>query len=374
MPDRQASTHAQQTGKQNRPTNAFFRHLPIRTAMTQTPTLSYRSQPFVHLLFLALVMLSCLGLLAPLAAQADDGQDWPNRNIHLIVPFPGGSSPDLLARTLAEHLSNKLDRSVVVENKPGAGGNIGTSFVSRAKPDGYTLLVTINGPIVTAPTLYQQTLNYDPYTELQPISLIGTSPNVLVVGKDFPADNLSEFIAYAQAHPNELNYGTVGAGSASHLSMAMLEHEADIELQHIPYSSFPQIISALIAGDIQASFMVPGIAMPQVEAGEVRALAITSLEESPLLPNMPTVQDSGFDDFEAISWNALYVPAGTPDVIVDQLNALTKEILANEEVIERLQALYFTPLPSSPAEMNARVQDEKARWDAVINRLDLSLD
>src|SRR5699024_5180190 len=273
-------------------------------------------------------MFIMLGLILPLVGSpAQATEQWPERNIHLIVPFPGGASPDLLARTLAEHLSESLDQSIVVGDRPGGGGNIGTSHDTRAQPDGYTLLVTINGPIVTAPTLYKESLNYDPKADLQPISLIGTSPNVLVVPRNFPAENLEEFVAYAQAHPDELNYGSVGAGSASHLSMAMLEHAADIELTHVPYSGFPQILNALIAGDIQASFMVPGIAMPQVEAGKIRALAITSREESPLLPNLPTVHESGFEDFEAISWNALYVPKDTPDEIVERLNTLLEEIM-----------------------------------------------
>lgn len=333
-------------------------HLPLRRTVLRL---------FAVLTGLLLILM---GLLAP--AQA--AEHWPERTVQLVVPFPGGSSPDLLARTLAEHLADELEQNVIVDNKPGAGGNIGTSFVTRAKPDGHTLLITINGPIVTAPTLYQDSLNYDPFSQLQPVSLIGTSPNVLVVPADFPAQSLEEFIDYARAHPTELNYGSVGAGSASHLSMAMLEHEADIELTHIPYSSFPQIINALIAGDIHAAFMVPGIAMPQVQADEIRALALTSLAESPLLPGIPTVHDSGFEDFEAISWNALFVPADTPAEITAELNRLMQEILQKDEVIERLNNLYFDAQPSSPAEMTERMHREKARWDAVIERLQLSLD
>lgn len=320
------------------------------------------------------VLTGLLLILMGLLASAQAAEHWPERTVQLVVPFPGGSSPDLLARTLAEHLADELDQNVIVDNKPGAGGNIGTSFATRAKPDGHTLLITINGPIVTAPTLYQDSLNYDPFSQLQPVSLIGTSPNVLVVPADFPAQSLEEFIDYARAHPTELNYGSVGAGSASHLSMAMLEHEAGIELTHIPYSSFPQIINALIAGDIHAAFMVPGIAMPQVQADEIRALALTSLAESPLLPGIPTVHDSGFEDFEAISWNALFVPAGTPAEITAELNRLMQEILQKDEVIERLNNLYFDAQPSSPAEMTERMHREKARWDAVIERLQLSLD
>lgn len=302
--------------------------------------------------------------------------DWPTEKvIQMVVPFPGGSSPDVLARTIAEPISKELGQTIIIENKPGAGGNIGTGYVARAKPDGYTLLLTINGPMVTAPTLYKTTLGYDPLADLQPISLVGTSPNVLIVPADSPANSVQEFVELAKQNPGKLNYGSVGPGSASHLSMAMLENIADIELAHIPYAGFPQIIAAVIAGDIHGAFMVPGIAMPQVNAGKVRALAVTSLTPSELIPNMPAVaQIKGYDDFEAISWDALFVPSGTPDHIVERLNTATKNALAQPEVAEKIRALYFTAETSTPEEMTHRIQQEKTRWDAVIERLNLSLD
>src|SRR5690554_5718239 len=301
--------------------------------------------------------------------------EWPNRTVHMVVPFPAGSSPDVLARTIAEPMSQELGQTIVVENRPGAGGNIGTRHVAKARPDGYTILLTINGPMVTAPTLYKKTLGYDPLVDLQPISLIGTSPNVLIVPASSPATNLQEFIDLAKKEQGALNYGSVGPGSASHLSMAMLEHEADIELAHIPYSGFPQIISAVIAGDIQGAFMVPGIAMPQVKADKVRALAVTSLEESELIPGMPAVaKNEGFENFEAISWDALFVPAGTPEPIVKRLNELTQNVLARPEIQEKIRALYFTPEASSPEALTELIKTDKARWDEVIDRLQLSLD
>lgn len=301
--------------------------------------------------------------------------EWPNRTVHMVVPFPAGSSPDVLARTIAEPMSQELGQTIVVENRPGAGGNIGTRHVAKARPDGYTILLTINGPMVTAPTLYKKTLGYDPLVDLQPISLIGTSPNVLIVPASSPATNLQEFIDLAKKEQGALNYGSVGPGSASHLSMAMLEHEADIELAHIPYSGFPQIISAVIAGDIQGAFMVPGIAMPQVKADKIRALAVTSLEESELIPGMPAVaKNEGFENFEAISWDALFVPAGTPEPIVKRLNELTQNVLARPEIQEKIRALYFTPEASSPEALTELIKTDKARWDEVIDRLQLSLD
>ena len=317
------------------------------------------------------VLGSALMCISAVTAAAE----WPSKTIQMVVPFPAGSSPDILARVLAEPMSKELGQTIVVENKPGAGGNIGTRYVAQAKPDGYTLLLTINGPMVTAPTLYKNTLGYDPLKDLQPISLVGTSPNVLIVPTDSAAEDLDGFIDLAKKDPGALNYGSVGAGSASHLSMAMLEHQADIDLAHIPYNGFPQIIAGVIAGDIDGAFMVPGIAMPQVDSSKIRALAVTSLEESELIPTLPTVAShQGFKDFEAISWDALFVPAHTPADIVERLNTLTLKVLTQPEVQEKIRALYFTPVASTPEEMTARIKAEKQQWDEVIERLNLRLD
>lgn len=299
---------------------------------------------------------------------------WPTRPIQLIVPFPGGSSPDILARTIAEPLSKDLGQPIIIENRPGAGGNIGTRQATQAKPDGYTLLMTINGPMVTAPTLYKTTLGYDPLSDLIPVSLIGTSPNVLVVPSDLDIENLEQFIALAKTNPGGLNYGSVGPGSSSHLAMAMLEHEAGIALEQIPYSGFAQILTAIMGGDIHAGFMVPGIAMPQVRTGSVRALAITSSHPSDLLPGIATVASQGYPDFESISWNALFVPAGTPAHIVERLHASVTASLGDQAVIEKLESLYFTPQSSTSDEMTQRIRAEKQLWDGVIERLGLSLD
>lgn len=318
---------------------------------------------------LGLATISAVAFAVPALADT-----WPSRPIQLVVPFPAGSSPDTLARAIAEPLAKDLGQPIVVENKAGAGGNIGTRYASKAKPDGYTLLLTINGPMVTAPTLYKKTLGYDPLTDLDPISLVGTSPNVLVVPASSPAKSLQDFVKLAKEQPGVLNYGSVGPGSSSHLGMAMLEHQAGIKLMQIPYTGFPQIITSIIAGDIQAGFMVPGVAMPQVNAGKVRALAITSLQASDVLPGVPTVASAGYPGFESISWDAIFVPAGTPADIAERLNKSITAILALPDVKQKMAALYFTPAPSTPAELTSMIKAEKRRWDEVIDRLGLSLD
>lgn len=319
-----------------------------------------------------------LGLLvasaAVLATSSCLAAAWPDRALQMVVPFPPGSSPDILARVVSEPLGKALGQPVVIENKPGAGGNIGTRYASRAKPDGYTLLLTINGPMVTAPALYKKTLGYNPGTDLKPIALVGTSPNVLVVPNNSPAKNIDGFVKMAQEKPGALNYGTVGPGSSSHLAMAMLENNANIKLQQIPYSGFPQIITSILNNDIQAAFMVPGIAMPQIKAGKARALAITSLQASDVLPGIPTMASQGYPDFESISWDAIFVPAGTPEAIVKRLNHEITTVLALPEVRQKMATLYFTPAASTPEELGKLVRSERTRWTGVIDRLGLSLD
>lgn len=309
--------------------------------------------------------------IAPTAIAEDN---WPSRPMTMVVPFPPGSSPDIIARTVAEPLAEALGQNIVIENRPGAGGNIGTRQVAQAKPDGYSILFTINGPLVTAPRLYQKTLGYDPLTDLAPVSLIATSPNVLVVSPSIEVDSVQEFIAAAKADPKRFNYGSVGPGSASHLAMEMFRREADIELLHVPYQGFPQVITAIVAGDVHSSFMVPAIAMPQVEAGKAKALAISSLEQDENLPGIPTVAEQGFPGFEAISWQAILVPAGTPEPIIERLNRELDTIVKSDKVRELMARQYFSPVGGSPEVLKKQIESETERWTGVIDALNLSLD
>lgn len=320
-----------------------------------------------------------LGLAATAAALSHAPvslaqENWPSKPIDMIVPFPPGSSPDLVARTIAEPLSAALGQSIVVTNKAGAGGNIGTRMAAQAQPDGHTILFTINGPLVTAPRLYQKTLGYDPVADLAPVSLVATSPNVLTVNAGLDVDTVQDLVELARRDPNRLNYGSVGAGSASHLAMEMMKSEAGIKLLHVPYPGFPQVLTSIIAGDVHAAFMVPAIAMPQVKEGKVKAIAITSLEANPLLPGIAPAAAQGLDGFEAISWHAILVPAGTPKPVIERLNREIDTIIRSERVRTLLDAQYFTPVGGSPDALRHQIQSETRRWTAVIDALGLSLD
>jgi tripartite-type tricarboxylate transporter receptor subunit TctC len=247
-------------------------------------------------------------------------------------------------------------------------------LAARAAPDGYTLLYTINGPLVTAATLYKKTLGYDPFKDLAPITLVATSPNVLVVNAAFPATTISEFVAHVKSKPGAANYGSVGPGSASHLAMELFKHRASVDLAHIPYPGFPQVMTAMMGQDIQAAFMVPAIAMTQVKSGKVKALAMTGLAEVPALPGLVPVASQGFPGFEAISWNAILAPGGTPTDIIHRLQKELSLIIQSDDIKAKFATQYFTAVGSTPQELTRLMQEDTARWDEVIARLKLSLD
>jgi len=303
---------------------------------------------------------SAATLALPAFAQA-----WPARPIRLVVPFPPGSSPDLIARLVAEPLAATLGQPVVVDNKAGAGGNVGTGLVAKAEPDGHTLLFTIQGPLVTAPLL-SKGLNYDPIKELAPVTLVATSPNLLVVDPKLGAETLADFVRVAKAKRGELNYGSVGNGSASHLAMELFMRRAGIELVHVPYQGFPQVVNAILAGQVQAGFMVPGIAMGQVRSGKLRGLGVTTLGRSAALPDFPTLVEQGYPEFEAISWQAVLAPAKTPPAIVERLSRELVRIIKSDEVRTKMLAQYFSAAGTAPAALAGLMASERERWAKVI--------
>lgn len=300
--------------------------------------------------------------LAALPARA---QGWPERPIRLVVPFPAGSSPDLIARMLALPLGAALGQNFIVDNRPGAGGEIGTGAVAHAQADGYSLLLTIQGPLVTAPLLNRH-LPYDPTKDLQPIGLVATSPNLLVVDPKLGAASLTDFLKLARSKAGQLNYGSVGNGSAAHLVMEAFMARAGIALTHVPYPGFPQVVNAMLAGQVQACFMVPGAAIGQVRAGKLLAIGVTSLERMAALPDLTTMSELGFAGFEATSWQALLAPAKTPAAIVDRLARELQTILRSDAMRDRLQSLYFTSVSSSPEGLARLMATERLRWAGVI--------
>jgi len=297
---------------------------------------------------------------APSFAQA-----WPGRPIKLVVPFPPGSSPDIIGRLIAEPLGRALGQTVIVDNKPGAGGNVGTATVAKADADGYTLLFTIQGPLVTAPLL-SKSLTYDPVKDLAPVTLVATSPNVLVVDPKLGANTLADFVRIAKERKGALNYGSVGNGSASHLAMELFKARAGLDIVHVPYQGFPQVVNAILAGEVQAGFMVPGIAMGQVRAGKLRALGVTTLGRSGSLPELPSFVEQGYAGFEAISWQAVLAPAGTPKAIIDRVSRELIRIIKSDEVRARMLGQYFSAAGTAPEALSVLMKTERERWAKVI--------
>jgi tripartite-type tricarboxylate transporter receptor subunit TctC len=300
-----------------------------------------------------------------LLCSAARGQPYPAHPVKLIVPFPPGSTPDIVGRTLGAKLQQALGQPFVVENRTGAGGNIGTEAVAKAPPDGYTLLIGINGPIATNKYLYKS-LPYDPDKDLAPISLLATAPQMLVVTPALNVDAFGAFINYARANPGRISYASVGSGSASHLTMELLKGEAKIDLVHVPYRGFPPAVTDMLAGNVQTMFAIIAGVLPHVRAGKMKALAVTALKRSPLAPEVPSVAELGLPQLESLAWIGLLAPAATPPEVLARLSGDTIRAMHAGEVRELLGKQGFDVVAGSPADFRRWIAAESGKWARVI--------
>ena len=304
----------------------------------------------------------CLLLALPAAAQ-----DYPSRPIRLIVPFAAGSTPDVFARIVGEKAGMGLKQPVVIENRPGAGGNTGTDAMAKAAPDGYTIGASITGPLVNNTVLYRK-LPYNPFTDLAPITFGVHQPNVIAVSPALGVNSMPELFALLKKNPGKYNYASIGAGSLSHLSMELIKSLTGTFVVHIPYTSSPAAVTGLIAGDTQIASLAPLAVMPHVPTGRLKVLAISTPQRSPLLPNVPTFKETGVLDVVASAWIGLVAPAKTPPAIIERLNREFVAAMKDPATAEKLRAQYMEPQPGTPAEFAAYMQEELQRWTPVIKR------
>jgi tripartite-type tricarboxylate transporter receptor subunit TctC len=317
-----------------------------------------------------------LALLAALAAfgTAAQAQWQPSRPVRIVVPFAPGGQPDVVARTLAEPLSKALGQPVVIENRPGAGGNIAAEAVARSAPDGHTMLMGTNGPLAVSPALARN-VPYDVARDLAFVTLVGTAPNLIAVHPSLGATTLAQVVARARAQPGRLNFASVGKGSVSQLSMESLNAAAGIETVHVPYNGGAPAVAALLAGDVQLLSLNPTALIPHVQAGKIRVVAQTGAKRSPLVPDVPTVAESGFPGFEAPVWMAIVVPAKTPPEAVKRLHAELARIIRAPELKARLwDRQWIDPVGSTPEEAAQVVAEETRKWARIGRALGLQLD
>ena len=307
---------------------------------------------------LALVAFAAL----PFAAVA---QSYPAKPVKVVIPYPAGSTPDIVGRTLSGKLQKSLGQPFIVENRTGAGGNIGAEAVAKSPADGYTLLIGVNGPAAINKFLYKN-LAYDSDRDLLPVSLLASSPQMLVVTPAVRVGSFREFVEHARANPGRLSYGSVGSGSASHLTMELFKNDAKLFIVHIPYRGFPPAVTDMLAGNIDTMFAIIPAVLPQVRAGKMKALAVTGLKRSALAPEVPSVAEMGYPQLESLAWIGLLAPAGTPQEVVGRLNAEVVRSMRTAEVRESLGRQGFDVVAGSPSEFAGWIRTEQSKWSKVI--------
>jgi tripartite-type tricarboxylate transporter receptor subunit TctC len=308
------------------------------------------------------VFVALAVLLAPVLATADN---WPTQTIRIVVSSGAGGTADILARMMGDRLSPLLGQAVVIEDRPGAGGHLGAGLVARAAPDGYTLLMSGQPTHSVGPHLFKH-LTYDPMRDVPPVAMIAVAPNLLVVNASLPVRSLADLVRLAREKPGQLIYSSAGNGTSGHLAAELLKTMAHIDIRHVPYKSGPEAVTGVLAGDVSFVFFTVPSVLPQVEAGKLRALAITSATRSALVPNVPTVAEEGFPGFEVLAWYALFAPLGTPEPVVARLDAELEKILQMPDVRSKMADLGAEPRYMSAAELTRFVAVESPKWGELI--------
>ncbi len=304
-----------------------------------------------------------LAMLPPLGAAVAQG--YPERPVHLIVPFPPGGGADILARTVAPRLGQALGKPIVIENKPGAGGNVGAEYVAKAAPDGYTLLYGTNGTHGINASLYRN-LRFDPIKDFIPVSRMTTIAAMLIVNPQFPPTTVEELIRYAKANPGKVNFASAGNGTTSHLAGELFKTMAGIDIVHVPYRGGAAAVTDLMAGQVQMMIDVMPNALPLARDGRARGIAVSTATRYPGAPEFPTIAESGLPGFEASAWDGIFVPAGTPAPIVARLNAAVREAVEDPQVAEALKARGAQPMPTSPEAFARHVADSSEKWARAV--------
>ena len=318
-------------------------------------------------------LLLVLPLLLNATGSAVAQTIYPHRTVRIVLGFGPGTSPDVAVRVLADKLSQAWGKPVVVENAVGASGNIAGERVARADPDGHTLLFAASSGIVIAPSLYKK-MSYDPVKELAPISILYSHPTVLVVPKDLPAITVQELVALARARPGAMNVASAGLGTTQHLSAEMLRRMARIDLVHVPYVGGTNVIADLLAGRIDLFFGNPTNVLAQARAGGIRALAVSSAKRFSGAPELPTMAESGFPDFDMTVWWGLLAPSGTPAALIETLYQVTAQILAQPDMRTRFEEMSVEPVGNSPAEFSAVIAEELPKWAKLISEAGIRID
>ena len=321
--------------------------------------------------FLSLLLSSLLLVVAAASALAQG--NYPDRPVRIIVPVPAGGPADALARIVGERLAQSLGKPFVIENKAGAGGNIGMEQGARAAPDGYTLTLAPVGNLTVAPALYAK-LPYDPVKDFAPITVLAVVPNVLIVHPSVPAKTVAELVALAKAKPGSLNYASPGNGSIPHLAAELFKRVAGVDVVHVPFNGVAPATNAVLSGEVQMFFAQSSSALPQWRAGKVVALGVATRKRLASAPELPTIAEQGFPDFEATSWYGLVAPAGTPSSIVERLHGEIVRALALPEVRERIAGLGAETVGNSPSEFAAMQKAEAARWIKIAREANIHAD